>query len=129
MFSFFLKGYRTGLLNFTGSKVEVSFNPDGDEGKFCFRQTENGDIKRNEVIVTRHPNIVRAVMSGKRSFGLWIDQWSEGIVEGNFTEEEILDEFYKRGITIPESLLRDFQNRIDKKKRVRNNKALEMLRR
>ena len=119
---------RSGLLVFTGSKIDVSFDVDGDEGKFCFRKTENGEIKRNQVIVTRHPNIVKSVMSGKRSWGLWINEWSDGIVECDFTEEEIINEFEVRGITIPVSLLRDFRNRIDKKKEIRNNKTLDMMR-
>lgn len=78
------------------------------------------------MIKTRHPNIVKAVVSGKRSWGLFVDQWSEGIVDCDFTEEEILNEFKIRGITIPECLLKDFYNRIDKKKRIRNQKYFEM---
>jgi hypothetical protein len=127
MFTFFLKSYRTGILEFTGSIVEVEFEMDGDEGKYCFRKIENGEIKRNEVIKTRHPNIVKAVVCGKRSFGLWVDQWSEGIVDWTFTEEEILGEFQKRGIQIPEPLLKDFRNRIEKKKRIRNQKYFDVL--
>lgn len=127
MFTFFLRSYRSGLLNFAGSIVETEFDPDGEEGKFCFRQLENGDIKRNTVIKTRHPNLVKGVVVGKRSWGLHVDMWSDGIVEWSFTEEEILGEFQKRGIQIPEPLLRDFQNRIDKKKWVRNQKYLEIL--
>lgn len=127
MFIFFLKSYRSGLLEFSGSIIETEFDPNGEEGKYCFRQVENGDIKRNTVIRTRHPNIVKAVMSGKRSFGLWVDQWSDGICDWTFTEEEILGEFQKRGIQIPEPLLKDFRNRIDKKKRLRNQKYFEIM--
>lgn len=127
MFSFFLKCYRSGLLNFSGSIVETEFDPDGEEGKFCFRQLENGDIKRNTVIKTRHPNLVKGVVVGKRSWGLHVDQWSDGIVEWSFTEEEILGEFQKRDIQIPKPLLKDFQNRIDKKKMIRNQKMIDMM--
>ena len=127
MFSFFLKSYRSGILEFTGSIIETEFDPNGEEGKFCFRQIENGEIKRNNIIKTRHPNIVKAVVSGKRSFGLWSDQWSDGIVDWSFTEEEILGEFQKRNIKIPKPLLIDFYNRIDKKKRKRNLEYFEML--
>jgi hypothetical protein len=127
MFSFFLKSYRSGILEFTGSIIETEFDPNGEEGKFCFRQIENGEIKRNNIIKTRHPNVVKAVVSGKRSFGLWVDQWSDGIVDWSFTEEEILGEFQKRNIKIPKPLLRDFYNRIDKKKRKRNLEYFEML--
>jgi hypothetical protein len=127
MFSFFLKSYRSGILEFTGSIIETEFDPNGEEGKFCFRQIENGEIKRNNIIKTRHPNVVKAVVSGKRSFGLWVDQWSDGIVDWSFTEEEILGEFQKRNIKIPKPLLIDFYNRIDKKKRNRNLEYFEIL--
>lgn len=127
MFTFFLKGYRTGILDFSGSIIEVEFELDGDEGKYCFRKIENGEIKRNETIITRHPNVVKSVVTGKRSWGLFLDQWSDGICDFSFTEEEILCEFQKRNIQIPESLLLDFKNRIDKKKMIRNQKYFEGL--
>jgi len=127
MFNFFLKSYRSGLLEFSGSIVETEFDPEGEEGKFCFRQVENGDIKRNNSIKTRHPNILKGVIVGKRSWGLWVDQWSDGICDWTFTEEEILGEFQKRNIQIPEPLLKDFYNRIDKKKMIRNQKYFDML--
>ncbi len=127
MFSFFLRSYRSGLLEFCGSIVETEFDPSGEEGKFCFRQVENGDIKRNTTVKTRHPNIVKGVISGKKSWGLWVDQWSDGIVDWTFTKEEILEEFQTRNIQIPEPLLRDFENRIEKKKQIRNQMYFEML--
>jgi len=122
MFTFFLKSYRDGILKFSGSIVETEFDVNGDEGKYCFRKIENGEIKRNEIIKTRHPNVVKAVVSGKRSFGLFCDQWSDGIVDCSFTEEEILGEFQMSNIQIPEPLLIDFRNRIEKKKRLINQK-------
>lgn len=103
------------------------FDSDGDDGKFCFRKIENGEIKRNTTIETKHPNIVTAVVQGKRSWGLHVDQWSDGIVDWTFTKEEILEEFQKLGITIPKPLLLDFENRIEKKKRLRNNAYFEIL--
>ena len=33
MFTFFLQSYRKGILEFTGSIVEVDVEPDGDEGR------------------------------------------------------------------------------------------------
>jgi len=127
MFTFFLQSNRKGILTFAGSGVETEFDIDGDEGKFCFRKVENGEIKRNKPIVTRHPNIVRSVVQGKKSWGLWVDQWSDGICDWSFTEEEILGEFQKRNIQIPEPLLKDFRNRIEKKRRIRNQKYAESL--
>lgn len=65
--------------------------------------------------MTRHPNIVRGVIIGKKSWGLHVKMWSEGISEGCFTKHEILGEFEKYNIKIPESLLLDFHNQIVKK--------------
>lgn len=127
MFSFFLNGNRKGLFSFCGSIVNTEFDVDGDESKFCFRKLENGEYKPGEIPVTRHPNILKSVISGKKGWGLWVDQWSDGIVDWTFTEEEILNEFKKKNIKIPEPLLRDFYNRIDKKKRKRNLEYFEML--
>lgn len=115
MFTFFLQGYRKEMFNFCGSIVETEFDIDGDEGKFCFRRVENGDYKPGEIPITRHPNILKGVITGKKGWGLWLDQWSDGIVEGSFRKQEILDEFQTRGLKIPEPLLKDFENRINKK--------------
>jgi hypothetical protein len=43
---------------------------------------------------------------------LWKNQWSDGISEGSFTQKEILEQFTENGITIPEPLMRDFDNTI-----------------
>ena len=80
---------------------------------------ENGQYKNGEIPKTRHPNILRSVMIGKKSWGLWVDQWSDGIVECSFTLEEILEEFSSKNITIPDSFLVDFKNRIRKKKEIK----------
>ena len=52
---------------------------------------------------------------GKKSWGLFLNEWSDGIVEGSFTKKEIIKEFYENNIIIPESLLKDFENRIIQK--------------
>ena len=77
-----------------------------------FRKYDNGQYQLGKRIVTRHPNIVKGVIIGKKSWGLWVNQWSDGIVEGSFTKREILQEFENKGIKIPDSLLNDFENRI-----------------
>ena len=58
---------------------------------------------------------MRGVIIGKKSWGLWIKEWSDGIIEGSFTKKEILSEFEKFNIEIPECLLDDFENVIYKK--------------
>lgn len=65
---------------------------------------------------SRHPNILKGVVTGKKSWGLWLDQWTDGIVECSFTRKEILEEFEKRKIEIPEPLMIDFENVIYKKR-------------
>lgn len=101
-------------MTFCGSNVEVKFDKNGEEGKFIFRSFENGEFKI-DIPVTRHPNIVKGVIVGKKSWGLWLNQWTDGISEGSFTKREILEEFDKYNITIPESLMNDFNNVLKKK--------------
>lgn len=71
-------------------------------------------------MITKQPNILKSVLIGKKGLGLWFDQWSDGIVDWSFTKEEILDDFEKRGVEIPESFLIEFDNLIEKKKIKRN---------
>jgi len=79
-------------------------------------------------MVTCHPNVLKAVVTGKKAWGLWLDQWTDGIVEWSFTVEEILGEFKIQGIKIPESFLKDFHNRLQKKKDKRDLAYLDQLR-
>jgi hypothetical protein len=76
---------------------------------------------------SKHPNILKAVITGKKSWGLWVDQWTDGITEWCFTREEILKEFSDRNIKIPDSFLKDFDNTIERKRLKRNSKYLEKL--
>lgn len=131
MFSFFFQSTRRELISFCGSDVEnknkIVFDPNGDEAKFCFRKIENGQYKKGEEIRTRHPNILKSVLTGKSGWGLWRDQWSDGIVENSFTKEEILREFIDNKIEIPWPLLKEFDDFIEKKKKVKYNKYSEWL--
>lgn len=121
-FEFFLKSYRCGLLTFCGSDVIIE---KGDyDCKESFRMYDDGQFK-NKVIQSRHPNILRCVIIGKKSWGLWLGEWTDGICEWCFTEEEILSQFTKNGIKIPDSFLLDFRNTLEKKKIKRNQKILE----
>lgn len=113
IFTFFLKSYRCGLLDFCGSNVDnIKFDVNEIEGKNTFRKYDNGQYKNGIPIITRHPNIVKGVITGKKGWGLWLNEWSDGIIEGSFTKREILEEFTSKGIEIPDSLLLDFENRI-----------------
>ena len=121
IFTFFLQSYRKGILTFCGSSVDVIFNVSEIEGKNTFRKFDNG-YYNSQPIITRHPNIVRGVIIGKKSWGLWLNEWSDGIVEGSFRKQEILKDFEDLGIKIPESLLKDFENRIYQKMLKRNER-------
>ena len=114
MFTFFLKSYRVGLLDFCGSSVEVMSDPNGQDSKVSFKEFENGVMKLDK-LSSCHPNTLKGVIVGKKSWGLWLQQWTDGIVEGSFSEREILEEFKIRGIKIPDPLLRDWDNVIIKK--------------
>lgn len=127
MFNFFLESNRKGILTFCGSDINIEFDINNVNGKRCFRNFDNGQYKLKPII-TKHPNIVKSVIIGKKSWGLWLNQWVDGIIEFSFTKEEILEEFNKLGIVIPESLLLDFDNRIEKKRIERNLEYLKELR-
>ena len=113
MFTFFLQSNRKNIINFCGSSIEVEFDIKGVSGKECFRLFEDGYYK-TKPIITRHPNIVKGVLTGKKGWGLWRQQWSEGIAEHSFTKEEILSQFLN--IKIPESLIKEFDDFILKEK-------------
>jgi len=126
MFDFFFLLNRRGLIDFCGTSTDVTYDVNGLDCKECFRLYEDGRYKNSEII-TRHPNIVKSVLIGKKGWGLWLDQWSDGIVEWCFTEEEILGEFKNRDIDIPLPMLIEFKNLIRKKKIKRNLNYLKEL--
>jgi hypothetical protein len=121
-----LDSYRKGLLLFCGEDVRVNFDSNGDDGKITIKKFENGEFKHTS-ITSRHPNIVKGVIVGKKSWGLWLDQWTDGIVEGSFRRKEILDEFEKLNIKIPEPFLIDFDNTIYIKTKKRMKKETDGL--
>ena len=45
MFDFYLKIYRTGLITFCGVEVNINFDVNGSEGKYAFREYDNGRFK------------------------------------------------------------------------------------
>ena len=106
--------------------MNIDFKIDGPDAKESFRMYDDGQFKFKNP-VSRHPNILKTVICGKKSWGLWVDQWTEGIVDWTFTKEEILSEFKKRKIKIPESFLKDFYNTIERKKLKRNLKYFNEL--
>lgn len=127
MFTFYLSVYRSGLITFCGVGVdEIESDPNGTEGKYGFREYDNGRYK-DGVPPSRHPNILRGVIIGKKGWGLWLNTWAEGVAECSFTKEEIVNEFTQHGIEIPENLMLDFDNRVTDLKAIRNKKYLNYL--
>ena len=119
MFSFFYLVSRTGLIDFCGSRIDVEYEPEGKDAKLVFREFENGFYGQGQKITTRHPNVLRHVLMGKRGWGLWRQLWSEGIGEGAFTKHEILEEFKVRKISWPEPMMTEFENNIWKERKSR----------
>jgi len=127
MFYFFYSLNRKDLIDFCGTPTIIHFDINGPDCKECFRLYEDGFYKGGKPIVSRHPNILKSVLIGKKGWGLWCNEWSSGIVEWSFTKEEILNEFKIRNIEIPDSFLREFENLIEKKKKIRNELYLKSL--
>jgi hypothetical protein len=113
-------------LTFCGCDIKIHSNPKGKSSKECFREYENG--KPLSELITNQPNILKGVIIGKKSWGLHVRMWSEGIGDGEFRLKDILEDFEKQGITIPEPFLRDFENsirrRILRNKEIRNQSSL-----
>lgn len=113
IFNFFLQSYRSGILTFGGENVTVI----NDSRSFCargsFRRFDDGQFKFTD-IVSRHSNITKAVIIAKKSWGLHLKEWSEGVREGLFRKDEILKVFSDKNIIIPYSFLKEFYNLIYK---------------
>lgn len=119
IFTFFLKSYHYKILDFSGVEVRTTMDINEDDGKVCFKKFDNGEYKGMENIPCRHPNILKGVIVGKKSWGLHVKMWSEGISEGTFTKRELLEQFKEHNIEIPEPFLNDFDNTILKKFRMK----------
>lgn len=101
-------------------EVKVTYNVNGKDGMVSFKEYENGVMKLYN-LSTRHPNILKGVIIGKKSWGLWLQEWTDGISEGSFTTREIISQF--DGIKIPESLMTDFYNVLHKKIMARSSRG------
>jgi hypothetical protein len=120
IFTFFLQSYRYKILDFCGVDVRTRMDINCGDGKYCMSSFDNGEYDKEQIhntgIPTKHPNILKGVIIGKKSWGLHMKMWSEGISEGTFTMEEILEQFHEKNIIVPECFITDFENTIRKKK-------------
>lgn len=121
-----LNGIEKGIIDFCGSEINIDFDINGSDAKFAFREYDNGRFK-NQNPISRHSNILHAVIIGKKGWGLWIEQWSQGINEWCFTKEEILKQFTDQNIIIPDSLMIEWDKLIEKKRQLRINNYLNKL--
>lgn len=115
MFEFYFRITRTGLITFCGDIVKVDFDVNGSDGKFSFREYDNGRFK-NTIPVSRHPNILKSVLIGKKGWGLLIRNWSEGIGSGLFTKFEFFELMKEYNIQIPDSFIIEFNNAVSKER-------------
>lgn len=114
-FRFFFLLSRRGLIDFCGERINILSSSDRTlTAKHCFKLFEDGRYGREKVIECNHPNVMRHVMMGKKGFSLWVREYSMGISEGSFTRQEILEEFEKRNIVIPDCFMLQFDNSIKK---------------
>lgn len=116
IFNFFLKSYRKDILNFCGSNINIQLDLTKEDGMLCFKKFDDGHYKNMDIIYTKHPNILRAIITSKKSMGLFWGEWTTGISECLFTEDEILSQFLNNNIKIPEPFLKEFKNLLIKKK-------------
>lgn len=108
---------RTGILDFCGTEIRTRSNNTHKCVRLSVISFDNGEYSKDEVhegIQTRHSNLLRCYIIGKKSWGLWLNQWAEGVSEWLFTKDEIFKQFEDNGITVPKCLMLDFDNRVRK---------------
>ncbi len=123
IFRFFYKSYKYSIVNFTGSKdIKTTLNRNAHNAKLCFITFNNGEYSHKEMFITgiptKQPLLLKAAIMGKKGWGLWMQEWTDGVAEWNFTEEEILKQFSILDIIIPEVLYLDFKNTWRKKRNI-----------
>lgn len=118
-FRFFFLLSRRGLIDFCGERIAIEKTNDRKmTARHCFKLYEDGRYGMGKTIQCCQPNIMRHVMMGKKGWGLWRGQWSEGVGHRLFRKEDIMEEFEKRSIVIPDCFMKEFDNAIEKEKRM-----------
>ncbi len=57
------------------------------------------------------------MITSKKGWGLWVSEWSEGIGDGLFSKDEILNEFKIRKIELPDSYMKELDDSINKRRK------------
>lgn len=118
-YNFFIKSVEANILDFCGSNIKIEYNKVSYNALITYRLYETGKYKNQDVIECAEPDLLKKVITGKKGWGLWVDQWSDGIAEGTFTKAEILKQFADNNIEIPESLLKDFNYKVYSKYKIK----------
>jgi hypothetical protein len=122
VFNFFLKGYRKDILTFPGSIINTSYNKNGKDALDCFKAFDNGLYKNLYSYPTSQPNVLKAIITAKKAWGLLVNDWAEGIADGLFLKEEFFQMFQEADLEIPPQFIKDFYNRVYSKMNTRFNK-------
>jgi len=123
-FYFFLKSYRAKILTFSGQNINVVFDAASPDALTCFKNYENGQYKGNDEIKCRQPRLLKGVIVAKKSWGLHLDMWGDGIgFDQVSTKCEIINEFESKYINIPKKFMVEFDNTIEKYRQKRLSNA------
>lgn len=103
---FYLKFYRN-VSDFAGVNIVINYDKKGEDALTVFKEYENG-LYKIKPIITKHPNLLKSLIGGKKAWGLQLNQWAEGVSQSLFSPKDILDGV---NIHIPTSFLGDFYTR------------------
>jgi len=128
-FRFFFLLSRRGLIDFCGERINILSSSDRTlTAKHCFKLFEDGRYGREKVIECNHPNVMRHVMMGKKGWSLWCNTWGAGCGDRTFHKKDILEEFHKKDIHIPDCFMLQLEKTIEKEKEKFNLQTLEWMR-
>ncbi|NBO22909.1 hypothetical protein EBU94_06195, partial [bacterium] len=110
---FFYANVYRNLSDFSGDIISFEYDEKSKDALALFMDYENGLLKGENVIKTKHPNILRSLVLGKKAWGLQANEWIDGIAQCLFLRSETIQSV---GFNIPKSFTQDFENRLYKKR-------------
>lgn len=105
---FYLHCYRKLKLTFAGIAVPVVQDIHEASAIEVFKAYENG----SKSLITKHSNVLQAIIIGKKSWALHLDMWSNSIAEGTLFKFELLEYFQSCGVIIPAKFMQEFNNAV-----------------